>query len=311
MSYMTGAQADVELNCPDEVEMVIIPRTGDIGNFEVRRALPFRNKRMVGPFIFWDQMGPGEFITGQGVDVRPHPHIGLSTVTYLFDGSMDHRDSLGNDLRIKPGDVNLMSAGAGIVHSERTGQDVRQSPSTLFGIQSWIAQPKDKEGGEAAFLHMPGADLPVFDDRGVRGRVILGEYQGLKSPAKTQWETMYVEMFLNSDKVAEIPKTAEERAIYVVKGRIEIGGTVYEPQQMMVLCPGQDVHIKALDEVHLMVLGGAAMDGPRYIWWNFVSSDVEQIKHAAAQWKAGGFAKVPGDEKEFIPLPDMPFPKKA
>ncbi len=308
MSFMAGADADVDLNCPEDIEMVILPRTGDIGNFDVHRALPFSKKRMVGPFIFWDQMGPGEFLTGQGVDVRPHPHIGLSTVTYLFDGSMDHRDSLGNDMRIVPGDVNLMTAGHGIVHSERTGQDVRAQPSTLFGIQSWIASPKTHEAGAPGFVHVADSDLPVFDDNGLRGRLILGEFDGLKSPAQTQWDTLYVESFVDVGKVIHIPKLTEERALYVVKGRVEIGGCDYAPQQMLVLSPGHDVSVKALDDVHLMILGGAAMDGPRYIWWNFVSSDVDQIREAAVRWRAGSFARVSGDA-EFIPLPDMPFPK--
>ena len=308
MSWMPGAEADQDLECPDDVDMVIIPRTGDIGNFEVYRALPFRDKRMVGPFIFWDQMGPGEFLTGQGVDVRPHPHIGLSTVTYLYEGSMDHRDSLGNDLRIVPGDVNLMTAGKGIVHSERTGQDVRKAPSKLFGIQSWLAQPKTHEASDPDFVHMDKGELPLFDADGVSGRVILGEFQGLKSSAKTHWDTLYVDMKLEKDTVTQIPKTTEERALYVVKGRIEIGGSIYEPRQMLILHPGRDVTVIALDDVHMMVLGGAAMDGPRYIWWNFVSSSVDQIKAAAEDWKAGAFAKVTGDEKEFIPLPSMPFP---
>lgn len=308
MSYIPGADADMDMNCPEEVDMVIIPRTGDIGNFEVRRALPFREKRMVGPFIFWDQMGPGEFLTGQGVDVRPHPHIGLSTVTYLFDGTMDHKDSLGNDMRIVPGDVNLMTAGQGIVHSERTGLDVRDQPSRLFGIQSWVASPKTHEAGDADFVHASGKDLPLFDEKGMNGRVILGSFQGMVSPVQSQWDTLYVELFIEAGQSVEISTETEERALYGVKGRIDIAGQDYDPQQMMVLCPGQDVTVTAIDDVHLMLLGGATMDSSRYIWWNFVASDVEQIREAAKRWKDGSFAKVAGDS-EFIPLPDMPFPK--
>ncbi len=304
MSYMPGAEPEIDLNCPDCVEMIIVPRTGDIGNFEVRRALPFKEKRMVGPFIFWDQMGPGEFLTGQGVDVRPHPHIGLSTVTYLFDGSMDHKDSLGNDMRIMPGDVNLMTAGSGIVHSERTGHDVRQNPSRLYGIQSWIAQPQKYEDGSAKFDHTPESNLPTFDVDGTKGRIILGEFQGVVSPIKTQWETLYVDLHLDSGKQIQIPSTTEERAIYVLDGQIEIGGVNYNPQQMMVLRPKDDVVIKALTPVRMMLLGGAAMDGPRYIYWNFVSSSKERLEQAKEDWREGKFAKVPGDDKEFIPLPD-------
>lgn len=304
MSWMPGAEQDVNLDCPEAVEMVIIPRTNDIGGFEVYRALPFKNKRMVGPFIFWDQMGPGEFITGKGVDVRPHPHIGLSTVTYLFDGTMDHKDSLGSDMRIKPGDVNLMTAGQGIVHSERTGEDIRQNPSRLFGIQSWLAQPLEHEHGAPAFSHTGKDDLATFDADGVKGRVILGEYLGEKSPVKTQWDTQYVELFLDKGAKTLLPKTTEERAVYVLKGTVEIGGTAYQPQQMMVLNPGEDVTVSAKDDVHMMLLGGATMDGPRYIYWNFVASSKERLEEAKTDWKEGRFAKVPGDDKEFIPLPE-------
>lgn len=304
MSYLPCANPQVNLECPDDIEMVIIPRTGDIGNFEVRRALPFKNKRMVGPFIFWDQMGPGEFLTGQGVDVRPHPHIGLSTVTYLLDGSMDHKDSLGNDMRIVPGDVNLMTAGSGIVHSERTGADVRNNPSRLYGIQSWVAQPKEHEQGQADFTHVPASDLPTFTDAGLSGRVILGDFLGVASPVSTQWETSYVELHLQSEKSIQIPRGIEERALYVLDGRIKISGTSYDPQQMMVLNPGEDVTVKAVDDVHMMLLGGAAMDGPRYIFWNFVSSSRDQLEQAKQDWRDGKFGKVPGDEIEFIPLPE-------
>ncbi|MEM6812582.1 MAG: pirin family protein [Pseudomonadota bacterium] len=304
MSWMPGADPDISLECPNGVEMVIIPRTGDIGNFEVHRALPFREKRMVGPFIFWDQMGPGEFLTGQGVDVRPHPHIGLSTVTYLFDGTMDHKDSLGNDMRIVPGDVNLMTAGSGIVHSERTGQDIREKPSQLYGIQSWIAQPEKFEDGLPAFHHSSKDELPLFDSEGVKGRVILGEFDGIKSPVQNQWDTLYVELFLDKATKVKIPRMSEERALYVLKGQIEIGGTIYQPQQMMVLNPGEDVTIASQSDVHMMVLGGATMDSPRHIWWNFVSSSKERLEQAKEDWRNKKFPTIPGDNKEFIPLPD-------
>ncbi|MCZ4280076.1 pirin family protein [Kiloniella laminariae] len=303
MSWLPGTDSGA-LDDPQSVEMVIIPRTGDIGNFEVKRALPFRRKRMVGPFIFWDQMGPGEFLTGQGIDVRPHPHIGLSTVTYLFNGTMDHKDSLGNDMRIVPGDVNLMTAGSGIVHSERTGHDIRETPSNLYGIQSWIAQPKSHEAGAPAFEHTDVKKLPRFDADGIQGRVILGEFDGIKSPASTQWETLYVDLNLSGGARLPISATTEERAIYVLKGQIEIAGVVYDPEQMMVLRPGDKITVKALDDVRMMLLGGAAMDGPRYIWWNFVSSSKDQLEQAKEDWRKGRFAKVPGDEKEFIPLPE-------
>lgn len=285
------------------VDMVILPRTNDIGNFEVHRALPFRNKRMVGPFIFWDQMGPGEFLTNQGVDVRPHPHIGLSTVTYLFDGTLDHKDSLGNNMRIKPGEINLMTAGAGIVHSERTGQDIRKQPSNLFGIQSWLAQPKTHEDGDSDFLHIEKESLPTFEADGVKGRVIFGDYNGVKSPAKTQWDTLYVDFILQKNAVIDIPAGTEERALYTVGGQIEIGGVSYPAGQMMVLREGDSITLKALGTVRIMLLGGATMDGPRHIWWNFVSSNKERIEQAKTDWAEGKFAKVPDEAEEFIPLP--------
>ncbi len=304
MSWLPCADPDADYKTPEAVEMVIIPRTGDIGNFEVHRALPFRKKRMVGPFIFWDQMGPGEFVSGQGVDVRPHPHIGLSTVTYLFKGTMDHRDSLGTDMRITPGDVNLMTAGTGIVHSERTGQDIRHGPSALFGIQSWIAQPKNHENGVPAFNHTGKADLPTFSGDGIKGRVILGGFQGVKSPVPTQWDTVYCDLILKAGARIEIPKEIEERALYALRGRIEIGGTEYAPQQMMVLAPGNTVTIMAKEDAHIMLLGGAAMDGPRYIWWNFVASSQERIEQAKQDWLNRRFPDVPNDNTEFIPLPE-------
>lgn len=239
MSFFPCEEPVKEKNGLNGIEMVILPRTHDIGGFEVSRALPFRDRRMVGPFIFWDQMGPGEFLSGQGVDVRPHPHIGLSTVTYLFQGTMDHKDSLGNDMRIVPGDVNLMTAGAGIVHSERTGKDIRQNPSHLFGIQSWIAQPKEYENGASAFIHTPEDDLPVFEDKGVKGRVILGDFCGERSPVQTQWDTLYVDFYLEENAVINIPHRTEERALYAVRGKIEINNTVYEAGRMLILAPGK------------------------------------------------------------------------
>lgn len=310
MSWFNGAVPDDCQECQTEVELVIVPRTVDIGGFEVHRALPFQTKRMVGPFIFWDQMGPGHFAPGHGVDVRPHPHIGLSTVTYLFDGSMDHKDSLGNDMRIVPGDVNLMTAGRGIVHSERTGGDVRRAPSKLFGIQSWLAQPKSLEMGDPAFTHVGAGELPTFGTSELSGRVILGEFQGYASPLDTQWETIYAEVQMKAGARLEVPKTIEERALHLVSGRVEVAGTHIEARQMAIMRPGSEIAVKADKDTHLLLLGGSAMDGPRYIWWNFVASSVDRIKSAAEDWQAGKFTIVPGDALEFIPLPDLPFPKE-
>ncbi|HMP38268.1 MAG TPA: pirin family protein [Phycisphaerales bacterium] len=304
MSWLPTADADTDPRRPDGVEMVILPRASDIGGLEVRRALPFRSRRMVGPFIFWDQMGPGEFLRGRGIDVRPHPHVGLTTVTYLLSGSIDHRDSLGNDLRIHAGDVNLMTAGAGIVHSERTGQDVRQRPSSLFGVQSWLAQPRSHEDRAPEFTRAPRQDLPTFDEPGISGRLILGEFMGVRSPVATQWPSLYVDVCMERGAKLGIPATTEERAIYTLVGRIEVGGVRFPPQQMLVLRPGDDVTVVAQDDVRLMILGGAVMDGPRYIDWNFVSSSKERLARAREDWRNGRFPIIPSDADEFTPLPD-------
>jgi redox-sensitive bicupin YhaK (pirin superfamily) len=285
------------------VDLTILPRSHDIGGFEVKRALPFKDRRMVGPFIFWDQIGPGEFVTGQGLDVRPHPHIGLSTVTYLFDGTLDHKDSLGNNIRITTGDINLMTAGKGIVHSERTGLDIRQSPSKLFGIQSWLAQPKNYENGEPNFEHTSKEKLPVFYDKGIGGTVILGQFEGIISPVQTQWETLYIDLHMNAEEKFNLPPIVEEQALYLAAGTIEMNGIIYDQNQMLILAPGEDITIKACRTTHLMILGGAPMDSPRYIWWNFVSSSRDQIEQAKEDWKNKRFPSVPSDENEFIPLP--------
>jgi redox-sensitive bicupin YhaK (pirin superfamily) len=307
MSYLPAASPDADMHCPAAVEMAIVPRTSDIGGLDVRRALPFRDKRMVGPFVFWDEMGPGEFLTGQGVDVRPHPHIGLSTVTYLTAGALDHRDSLGTFKTIRPGDVNLMSAGRGIAHSERTGSDERAQAHTLAGVQSWLAQPMTHEEGVPAFAHHGAAELPRMDTEGIRLRLILGQgHWGLSSPVATQWDSLYADVHLDTGALFPLPRQVEERAIYVLSGEIEIGGAVYPPHQMLVLKPGADAALRAVTPVHLMVLGGAVMDGPRYIWWNFVASRRDRIMHAAEAWRNGTWAGVPDDADSGMPLPGVP-----
>ncbi|MDP2204720.1 MAG: pirin family protein [Alphaproteobacteria bacterium] len=284
--------------------MVIVPRSGDIGGYEVRRALPFRGRRMVGPFVFWDQMGPGEFLTGGGLDVLPHPHIGLSTVTYLFDGEVEHRDSLGTQQIIRAGDVNIMTAGSGIVHSERTPAALRSAPSALFGIQSWLALPKALEEIAPDFAHHGVQDLPRLQAEGIDLRLVMGAGFGLQSPVRCDWETLYADVHLAAGAVLPVPQDIEERAIYALSGEIEIGGTVYAPQQMLVLRPGDAVHIRACSTARLMLLGGAAMDGPRFIYWNFVSSSKERLEEAKAGWRAQRFAKVPGEGTAFVPLPE-------
>jgi redox-sensitive bicupin YhaK (pirin superfamily) len=284
------------------VETVIIPRARDLGGFEVRRALPSPKRQMIGPFIFFDQMGPAEFLTGQGIDVRPHPHIGLATVTYLFEGEILHRDSLGTVKAIRPGDVNWMTAGAGITHSERTGPDKRASGQPMFGIQSWVALPKSHEDGTPAFEHVARADLPTIEAEGKRVRVIAGTLWGETSPVKAAWETIYADAILEAGASLPIPSVHEERALYTLSGTVEIAGDRFGPGQLLVFRPGDAITVRAVEAARFLVLGGDTMDGPRHIWWNFVHSDRDRIEAAKAAWKAQAFPAVP-DETEFIPLP--------
>jgi redox-sensitive bicupin YhaK (pirin superfamily) len=283
------------------VAQVIVPRSHDIGGFRVARALPSQQRRMVGPFIFLDQMGPGEFLTGQGVDVRPHPHIGLATVTYLFDGAILHRDSLGEVSRIEPGAVNWMTAGSGVVHSERTPQDVRAAPARLYGIQSWFALPKALEETAPAFIHHEAAALPVVEAPGMAVRVVLGALYGVQSPVAVPWETLYADATLNAGQSLPVP-AAEERAAYIVEGAVEIAGETFEAGRLLVFRAQDAITLRAVSDARVLILGGAVMDGPRHIFWNFVSSSKDRIEQAKADWQAGRFAAVPG-ESEFIPLP--------
>ena len=290
---------------PNSVELVLLPRVHDLGGFVVRRALPARERQMVGPFIFFDQAGPGEFLAGQGLDVRPHPHIGLATVTYLFEGEILHRDSLGSRQPIVPGDVNWMTAGGGIAHSERTDPAQRNHANRLFGIQSWVALPKDTEETAPAFAHHPAASLPFVDDSGVRLRLIAGSGWGLISPVAVSSPLFYADAALAPGARMELPDEHEERAAYVLEGEIEVAGDRFAPGRMLVFRAGDRLALRAGPHgARVLLLGGAAMDGPRHLFWNFVSSSLERIEQAKADWKAGRFGKVPGDEKEFIPLPD-------
>jgi redox-sensitive bicupin YhaK (pirin superfamily) len=289
---------------PSGIEMVIVPRAHDVGGFEVHRALPAKEKQMIGPFIFFDQMGPGEFLTGTGLDVRPHPHIGLATVTYLFEGSIQHRDSLGTQLPIVPGDVNWMTAGSGIAHSERTDASLRTHVNRLFGIQSWVALPKAKEETEAAFAHHPAASLPVLEDGGVRLRLIAGDGWGIRSPVDTHWPLFYADATLAPGATLPLPDRHEERGAYVVEGSIDVAGVRFEAGRMLLFRSGDQPAVQAGPTgARLLMLGGAVMDGPRYIFWNFVSSSRDRIEQAKADWKARRFGTVAGDEQEFIPLP--------
>jgi redox-sensitive bicupin YhaK (pirin superfamily) len=285
------------------VSQVIVAPSKDLGGFSVRRALPAIDTRMVGPFIFFDQFGPAEFKTGQGIDVRPHPHIGLSTVSYLFDGEIMHRDSLGTALPIKPGDVNLMTAGRGIVHSERTGEELRQTGHQLHGIQAWLALPRSHEEDAAAFAHHGVDVLPRLEEGGKRLRLIIGSLFGETAPTAFPHDTFYAEAVLAPGAVLPLDPDHEERAIYVVSGAIDIAGDQFEAGRLLVLKPGDRISVLALSNARLMLLGGAAMDGPRHIWWNFVSSRKERIDQAKEEWRARRFDTVPGDAEEFIPLP--------
>jgi len=285
------------------IEHVIVSRARDLGGFEVRRALPSAQKQMIGPFIFFDQMGPAEFLLTNGIDVRPHPHIGLATVTYLFEGQIFHRDSLGSAMSIEPGALNLMSAGRGIVHSERETSEVRSKPRRLHGIQAWAALPKSHEETAPIFMHHGVDALPRLEGEGKRIRIIMGSLFGQRSPAEFPHETFYAEAVLAPGAVLPLDPDYEERGIYVASGEIDIAGDRFEAGRLLTFRPGDRISVLALSQSRLMLLGGAPMDGPRHIWWNFVSSSKDRIDAAKADWVQRRFALVPGDEKEFIPLP--------
>ena len=291
-----------------DLEVVVVPRTADLGEgFEVRRALPSRQKRMVGPFVFLDQMGPHTFTAGRGLDVKPHPHIGLATVTYLFDGEILHRDSLGSVQAIRPGDVNWMTAGSGIVHSERTAPAMRQQESSLFGLQCWVALPRAYEECAPAFRHTGAAALPVEEGEGVSARIVAGSFFGRRSPVATLSDLFYVDVRLQPGALVDIPADHVERAIYVVEGSLDLGHDgIFEAGQLLVLKPGKPVTIAAAQQAsRAILLGGEPMDGPRYLAWNFVSSSADRIEQAKEDWRAQRFAAVPG-EIEFTAFPDLP-----
>jgi redox-sensitive bicupin YhaK (pirin superfamily) len=288
----------------ESIAHIVVPRSVDLGGLRVHRALPSAQPRMVGPFIFFDHFGPAVFRSGAGIDVRPHPHIGLATVTYLFDGEIVHRDSLGTAMPIRPGAVNLMTAGRGIVHSERTAAERRDGGEKLHGLQLWVALPTAEEEVVPAFAHTAAEDIPELRENGMVLRVVAGALHGLRSPVATTWETLFAEVRLDAGMTLPLDAGQEERAIYVIAGEIEIGGDRHGPERLLVLRAGDRVAVRAARDAHFVLVGGAPMDGPRHIWWNFVSSRKDRIDAAKADWKAGRFAIVPGDTKEFIPLPD-------
>jgi redox-sensitive bicupin YhaK (pirin superfamily) len=305
MSFFPGKDP-ASGNAPqcEAIEQVIVPRTVDLGDFSVRRALPSAQTRLVGPFIFFDHFGPAEFRSGRGIDVRPHPHIGLATVSYLFDGEIMHRDSLGTEVPIRPGEVNWMTAGQGIVHSERTGVERRASGGPLHGLQMWVALPAAKEEMPPAFAHHATEEFPVVRDQGKTVRVVVGSLYGARSPVSTTSETIFGDVMLKRGSNLPLEADHEERAIYVVDGAIDIAGDKFAAGRLLVFRPGDRITVSADSDAHIVIVGGAPMDGPRHIWWNFVSSRKERIEQAKAEWQAGHFGKVPGDEIEFIPLPE-------
>ncbi len=285
------------------VELVLTPMTHDIGSLRVRRALPHAKRRMVGPFVFLDHIGPAAFEPGHGLDVRPHPHIGLATITYLMQGRIYHRDNLGSTQDIRPGEVNWMTAGRGIAHSERTPPAAREAGQAMLGIQSWVALPKDAEEVEPGFFHHAGASLPQLEGDGIVARIIAGHAYGAASPVQVFSGTLYVDASLAADSALPLPDEHEERSVQIVSGEIEIAGERFGEGQLLVFRPGDAITIRALSNSRLMLLGGDPLDGPRHIWWNFVSSSQERIEQAKEDWAQRRFGLVAGDEQEFIPLP--------
>lgn len=283
------------------VELIIEPPERDLGEFTVRRALPDKRRRLVGPFIFFDHIGPAEFSPGTGVNVRSHPHIGLATVTYLFEGEMLHRDSLGYVQPIRPGAVNWMTAGRGIVHSEKVTSDILASGQKLHGVQTWVALPSAAEESEPSFSHHPADTIPSSELAGGEARVILGTAFGVRSPVVTASETLYADVRLDAGAALDLP-AAEELGIYVVDGRVELDGTVIESGRLGVLERGAGGSLSAPERSHVMLCGGDTLDGERHIWWNFVSSRRDRIEQAKDDWRDGRFEMVPGED-DFIPLP--------
>jgi redox-sensitive bicupin YhaK (pirin superfamily) len=305
MSFFPGNDPNIgDAYACDAIELMVIPNARDIDGFQVRRALPTARRRLVGPFIFFDRMGPAILRAGQALDVRPHPHIGLSTVTYLFDGKIRHRDSLGTEMVIEPGDVNLMTAGRGIVHSERTPEELRGAPMSVSGLQTWLALPDGKEEVAPLFDHTLGSELPQFDAEGVTGRVVIGEFSRMRSPVKVASDTLYADVRLVPGAKVKIPADSEERAIYTLEGEVAISGDRFPAERLLVFKPGDEIVVSSENGAHFMLFGGASLGSKRYIWWNFVSSSKERIEQAKEEWKTGRFDIVPGDEEEFIPLPE-------
>lgn len=285
------------------VETIIEARPRDLGGIRVRRILPSSARRLVGPFIFFDEMGPARFPKGQGIDVRPHPHINLATVTYLFEGEIIHRDSLGSHQAIRPGAINWMTAGRGIVHSERTGPEERAREASLHGIQLWVALPKEHEEAAPEFHHHRAEALPTLEQDGVAIRVLAGSAYGATSAVETFSSLFYVEAVMPAHSELAMPSEHPERAAYIVEGAVRCGRERFEAHRMLVFSPGSAPKLRAERDSKIMLIGGAPLDGERHIWWNFVSSSRERIEQAKRDWQEGRFPSVPGDELERVPLP--------
>jgi len=287
----------------DPIIQTITPTTHNLGDFRVHRSLPVKDRTMVGPFIFFDQAGPARIEAGQGVDVRPHPHINLATVTYMYEGSFLHRDSLGTEQLIEPGAVNLMTAGKGIVHSERSPDEDRAKLSKLSAIQTWLALPDRYEEMDPAFEHVGEGGLPVIDGAGARARVIMGSLWGATSPVTTYASTIYADIQLSPGGSVPIDAAAEERAIYVSGGDAALDGVMLQPQMLYVLRPGIRATLMCVDGGRVVLCGGEAFRTPRHVWWNFVASSTDRLMQAREDWEAMRFPLIPGDDQEFIPIP--------
>ena len=288
------------------IEQIITPVTHDLGAFKVRRALPARERTMVGPFIFVDQFGPAQMVPGEGMDVRPHPHINLATVTYLFDGAIQHKDSLGSDQRIEPGAINLMTAGRGIVHSERSPDDMRARGPSFYGMQTWLALPDGKEEVDPAFEHVPEAGLPLVEGDGVSARVLMGSLWGETAATTCHSPTIYADLMLDSGAALAIDAEVDERAIMVTEGTASLDGEPLALFTLYVLAPGHSATLRASGPSRALLMGGQAFATKRHVYWNFVSSSKDRIQQAKEDWIAQRFPLVPGDEEEFIPFPAVP-----
>jgi redox-sensitive bicupin YhaK (pirin superfamily) len=288
------------------LEMVIAPVTHDLGDFKVNRTLPARERTMVGPFIFVDEFGPARLPEGQGMDVRPHPHINLATVTYLFDGAIEHRDSIGSHQVIEPGAINLMTAGRGIVHSERSPQALRAGGPSLYGMQTWLALPDGREELDPAFDHVAGDELPLVEDGGARARVLMGTLWEATAATPQHSPTIYADIELAVGAALPIEAGADERAVMLVGGEADLDGQPLQPYALYVLRPGHEGRLSSGGGGRIMLMGGQAFATRRYVFWNFVSSSRDRINHAKEEWKALRFPLIPGDDQEFIPLPGVP-----